>query len=310
MTSPGERTGIDGLAVTALGIHWIHELGYTINRPHGMGEYVLLRFYTPMLVQTAAGLMQGESGDCILYSPTFPQWFSGHNVGHADDFVHLDGPEVPALISRYRIPVNTIFRPREVDFIPTQIAAISRELHGRELFWQHSVRTLVDSLLLRLGRLANEQESSDLTSSNLAQAEVFRGIRMQVHERLQEHWTAASMARLANLSVSRFGVLYRKLFDVSPLEDLIEARLTRARVLLANKALSVGEAATEAGFRNACYFSRLFRRRVGIPPKDYYRRALLEDERGETAETRVPAVVAPVEANTVVHPIVKSETSK
>ncbi len=281
MSIPGELGRSFGLAVTALGIHWSHELGYTVNRPHGMGEYVLLRFYTPMLVQTAAGLIQGEPDDCLLYSPKFPEWFSGRGVGHADDFVHLDGPDIPVLINRYRIPLNTIFRPREVDFIPTQIAAISRELHGRELFWQHSVRTLVDSLLLRLGRLANERESSDLTSSDLVQAELFRTIRMQIHERLQEHWTTEKMARMANLSVSRFGVLYRKFFKVSPLEDLIEARLTRARVLLANKALSVGEAAAEAGFRNVCYFSRLFRRRLGVPPKNYYRRALLDDENRE-----------------------------
>jgi AraC-like DNA-binding protein len=283
-----EPAAVAGLAVMALGIHWAHELGYTVDRPHGMGEYVLLRFYSPMLVRTAAGMVHGKPGSCLLYTPEFPEWFSGRDVGHADDFVHLDGPDVPMLIGRYRVPVNLLFQPREVDFIPTMIAALSRELHGRELYWEQSVRTLVEWLLLRLGRLANEQESPDLTAADLAQAEVFRMIRTQIHERLQEHWTVGRMARMANLSASRFGVLYRKLFDVSPLEDLIEARLRRARMLLANAALSVGEAAAEAGFPNACYFSRLFRRRVGVSPRDYYRRALGGDEQGEASGTADP----------------------
>jgi transcriptional regulator GlxA family with amidase domain len=195
----------------------------------------------------------------------------------------MDGPEVPELVSRFRLPVNRLFRPREVDFIPPMITAIRRELYRREPFWQHSVRTLVETLLLRLGRLADEQERSGLTPADLARAEVFRSIRMQVHERLEERWTVASMAELANLSVSRFGVLYRKLFGVSPIEDLIDARLARARALLANAALSVGEAAAEAGFRNVCYFSRLFHRRVGSTPRDHYRRDLPERDSTKAA---------------------------
>ncbi|MCJ7751033.1 MAG: AraC family transcriptional regulator [Armatimonadetes bacterium] len=293
MSGPGEADGAYGLTVTALGIHWVHEPGYTVDRPHGMGEYVLLRFYTPMLVQTAAGFVHGEPNDCLLYSPSFPQWFSGRNVGHADDFVHFDGPEVPELIARYRVPLNTPFRCREVDFIPELIAALSRELHGRELFWQHSAGMLLESLLLRLGRLTNEGESSDITPADLAQADILRSIRRQVHERLQEPWTAASMARLSNLSVSRFSVLYRKFFEVSPIEDLIAARLARARVLLANTALSVGEAAEEAGFRNACYFSRLFRRRFGIAPRDYYHRAPGTEESENTVRAESPAEPTP-----------------
>ncbi|MGD0113248.1 MAG: AraC family transcriptional regulator [Armatimonadota bacterium] len=276
MTSLCEREDTGRAVVTALGVHWIHELGYTVDRPHGVDEYVLLRFYSPMLVRTAVGLVHGEPDDCLLYAPRFPQWFSGREVGHADDHMHIDGPEVPELVRRFRLPVNSLFRPREVDFIPPVITAISRELHRREPFWQHSVRTLVETLLLRLGRLTDEQERSGLTPADLAHAEVLRTIRTQVHERLEERWTVASLAKLANLSVSRFGVLYRTLFGVSPIEDLIDARLARARMLLANAALSVGEAAAEAGFRNVCYFSRLFHRRVGCTPRDYCHRDLPE----------------------------------
>lgn len=279
MSSSWTQDDASQVVVTALGVRWIHEMGYTVDRPHGLDEYVLLRFYSPMLVRTATGLVNGEPDDCLLYAPRFPQWFSGRDVGHADDHMHVDGPGVSELVSRFRLPVNRLFRPRQVDFIPPTITAISRELHRREPFWQHSVRTLVETLMLRLGRATGEQEQAGLTPADLVHAEALRTIRMQVHERLEERWTVASMARLANLSVSRFGVLYRTLFGVSPVEDLIDARLARARALLANAALSVGEAAAAAGFTNVCYFSRLFRRRVGSTPREYYRRGVAERAR-------------------------------
>ena len=95
---------------------------------------------------------------------------------------------------------------------------------------------------------------------------------MQVHERLAERWTVASMAELAHVSASRFAVLYKKVFGVSPVKDMIDARLARARGLLTNAGLSVGEVAAETGLTSLSYFSRLFRRRVGTTPRDYQRR--------------------------------------
>ncbi len=225
MSSSWTQDDASQVVVTALGVRWVHELGYTVDRPHGLDEYVLLRFYSPMLVRTAAGLVNGEPDDCLLYAPRFPQWFSGRGVGHADDHMHVDGPGVSELVSRFRLPVNRLFRPREADFIPPMLTAISRELHRREPFWERSVRTLVETLLLRLGRLTNEHEQSGLKPADLTHAEALRTIRMQVHERLEERWTVARMAGLANLSVSRFGVLYRSLFGTSPIEDLIDAAI-------------------------------------------------------------------------------------
>jgi AraC-like DNA-binding protein len=268
---PRDQEDGQPLEVTGLGVLWVRHLGFTIDRPHGLGEYLLLRFYTPMLVRTAAGLVHGEPGDCLLYEPAFPQWFTGRGVGYIDDWAHIRGRAMPELVARYRVPVNALFRPREVDFFSPILEAINRELYRRELFWENSVQMLVESLLMRLGRLANEQARFDLRPADLARAEVFRNVRMQVHERLEERWTVARMAELAHVSASRFAVLYKKLFGVSPVEDLIDARLARARALLTNAGLSVGEVATQTGFTSLCYFSRLFHRRVGTTPRDYHR---------------------------------------
>jgi AraC-like DNA-binding protein len=254
MVDLGDQEEAATLAVTGLGVLWVRQLGFTIDRPHGLGQYLLLRFYTPMLARTVAGLVHAEPGDCLLYEPTYPQWFSGRGVGYIDDWIHITGPAMPALVRRYEVPVNRLFRPRELDFFSPTLEAISRELYRRELFWQQSVRLLVESLLMRLGRLANEQESSDLGPADLARAEVLRRARMQVHERLEQRWTVASMAELAHVSTSRFAVLYKKLFGVSPVEDLIDARLARARALLTNAGLSVGEVAAQTGFSSlSCY---------------------------------------------------------
>jgi AraC-like DNA-binding protein len=77
------------------------------------------------------------------------------------------------------------------------------------------------------------------------------------------------MALLVHMSPKRFGQLHRKFFGISPAEDLIQARLERAKYLLSSTTLSVGRAAERSGFTNPYYFSRLFHRRVGCAPRDY-----------------------------------------
>ena len=107
---------------------------------------------------------------------------------------------------------------------------------------------------------------------------------MEVHERLDEHWTVAKMAQLAHMSASRFAVLSKRVLGVSPAEDLIEARLARAQELLTNSGMSVGEVAAQTGFTSLSYFSRIFRRRVGTTPRDHHRRRSREGQRAEATE--------------------------
>src|SRR5690606_38930229 len=132
------------------------------------------------------------------------------------------------------------------------------------------VALAVAKLILLLGRGLKEAEDQD-AGVDVARRKRLGRVRQHVHERLQEHWTVARMAKLAKLGENRFAVLYRESFGVSPMEDLIQARLNHAERLLTIRHITVSEAAERSGFGSLHYFSRLFRRRVGCPPSAYAR---------------------------------------
>jgi AraC family transcriptional regulator of arabinose operon len=185
-----------------------------------------------------------------------------------DDWLHVHGPLIPELVQCHEIPVNTIIRPRDAEFITPIFEGINREMRRQERGWSEAVRLLVESLFLQLGR---QLRPPGVTPEEAAWEETFRNLRMQVHERMQEPWTVAAMARSVHLGRARFAHLYTKLLGVSPVEDLIQARLLRARALLTNSGMSVAEAAKQCGFGSLCHFSRLFRKHVGCSPSDYRR---------------------------------------
>ncbi|NIM49677.1 MAG: hypothetical protein GTO22_10605, partial [Gemmatimonadales bacterium] len=133
MASLRGREEARSLEVTGLGVLWVRQQGFTIDRPQGLGDdYLLLRFYTPMSILTADGLTDGEPGDCLLYDPTFPQWYTGRGVGFIDDWLRVTPSGMPELVCRYGVPLNTLFRPRKLDFFSPTLEAIGAELRRRE----------------------------------------------------------------------------------------------------------------------------------------------------------------------------------
>jgi len=291
MRSAGEGHPSVGLMVEELGLGWQHDRIFTVERPYGLRDlYLLLRFHSPMKVRTVEGIVSAGPGDCLLYDPKFPQWYRGAEGGFTDDWLHVGGPRMPELTRLYQIPVNEILRPRETEFVTPLFESVNRELRRRDPLWRESVCLLVESLFVELSRQLLHRSQSQLTLVEAARVDGFRGIRMRVHDQMQKPWRVADMARLANLSPSRFAVLYLKLLGRSPMDDLIHARLQRARALLTDERLSVREVADRTGFGSVCHFSRLFRKHVGCAPRDYQRRPLagrpdMSDVRDEGSNT-------------------------
>lgn len=255
------------------GTDWPHELDDILDRPNGFaeyGEYLFLRFRTPMRVLTARGMERCKAGACLIYAPQHPQWYQGDGVGWRDDWCHVGGSHVKARLEQAGLPVNTLFQARNVNSLPLLIEEIRTELRRKDELWEEAVALTVAKMILLLGRGLREAEDRDAGVDVVRRKRLGR-VREHVHERLNQRWTVSQMAKLAKLGENRFAVLYRESFGVSPLEDLIQARLHHAERLLSIRHMTVSEAAERSGFGSIHYFSRLFRRRVGCAPSEYQR---------------------------------------
>ena len=60
--------------------------------------------------------------------------------------------------------------------------------------------------------------------------------------------------------------------DITPVEYLIEFRISRAMVLLDESDISIEEVGRRCGFESASYFTKIFKRRTGVTPSIYCKR--------------------------------------
>ncbi|MDQ0063608.1 AraC family transcriptional regulator [Paenibacillus harenae] len=81
------------------------------------------------------------------------------------------------------------------------------------------------------------------------------------------------LARSSGVGASQFYKAFRERTGLSPLKYVISTRLNASLRLLADPSVSVSEAAHSVGYLDEYYFSRLFKKQMGLTPTDYAARA-------------------------------------
>jgi AraC-like DNA-binding protein len=93
---------------------------------------------------------------------------------------------------------------------------------------------------------------------------------------LETNWrkeiALADLTAISHMSESTLLRAFRKATGASPIEYVLRLRVRKACELLQKTDLTVSEIAGETGFADSNYFTRQFRKIVGLPPRDYRNR--------------------------------------
>lgn len=104
---------------------------------------------------------------------------------------------------------------------------------------------------------------ADLYSTNTVR------VRDVIELHLFSNLKLEQLAKLCNLSLSSFKRKFKKEFNDSPTNYIIEKRLEKAKELLSISNLPISEIAYKMGFQDSLYFTRLFKDKIGMPPTTY-----------------------------------------
>ena len=120
------------------------------------------------------------------------------------------------------------------------------------------------ALLLALFRRIGDMDAAVGSRTQLHPA--VRSAQAHLETHLNEALTLASVARAVGVSASHLSALFAEQHGVGPMHYLQRLRLERACWLLSNPYLRIHEIAETCGYEDVNYFTRLFRRSLGISP--------------------------------------------
>ncbi len=97
----------------------------------------------------------------------------------------------------------------------------------------------------------------------------FISLRNEIMTSPQKEWNVQDMANKCNLSPSRFQNKYRKMFRISPMADVIAARIVMSKALLQNTRFTIHTVAEKSGYSSETFFVRRFKDRASMTPSEY-----------------------------------------
>lgn len=100
-------------------------------------------------------------------------------------------------------------------------------------------------------------------------ADYVRRAKNYIHVNYAGDVSVQGIARSLGLSRSYFSAVFSKAEGVSPQEYLVDYRLRKAAELICRHGLRPGEAAAASGYTDVFTFSKMFKKKFGVPPGRY-----------------------------------------
>ncbi len=98
-------------------------------------------------------------------------------------------------------------------------------------------------------------------------------IHRYIHQFLHEELSLTKLAELVYLSPPYLSRMYKQITGQGLLEYINDTRIQKAKLLLKTTEKKIHDIASEVGLESAPYFTRLFRKKVGIAPQEYRERS-------------------------------------
>src|SRR3546814_197501 len=132
--------------------------------------------------------------------------------------------------------------------------------------YQPLISGVVFHLLGLIHSIAREHQFE--AGENMAETIVNKA-RILFRANVEQQISPEKIAEELGLSYSWFRKTFKAYTGIAPGQYLIQLKIEKAKMLLADPARSVKEIAHELNFDSSFYFSRLFKEKTGMPPEKY-----------------------------------------
>jgi AraC-like DNA-binding protein len=138
------------------------------------------------------------------------------------------------------------------------------EVHHLELGYVTRVNQLIDELLIMITRQLTRQSNPSRDFSKL-----FMRLEDALRKDLSHQWTVEEMAAIAGMGSTLFTEKVKNFTGFTPINYLINIRVSEAIKLLKRKEVSITEIALDMGFYSSQHFSTTFKKLTGYTPGEF-----------------------------------------
>jgi len=115
-----------------------------------------------------------------------------------------------------------------------------------------------------------------LSSPSRLDKNYLQSVKEYIHHNYTQDLTQKQIAKQFNVTPNYLSAAFKKKFGTTMLNYIHELRLRQAKKMLENPDISIIDISHAVGFADAKYFSRIFRQRENLSPREYRKKILHE----------------------------------
>ena len=150
---------------------------------------------------------------------------------------------------------------------------IQGEFIYQEIGYATRINQLIDELFILTARQLTRQNNSRRDFP-----QTFMKLEQTLRENLSHQWTVEEMAALVGLGTTAFSEKAKSYTGFSPLNYLINIRISEAIKLLKRPDVHVTDIALDVGFYSSQHFATTFKKLTGYTPSEFRKKNIPETE--------------------------------
>ena len=256
------------MRITVADVDNVQDKNFKLHRQSGREDYLFVLFKSPAKVMVDGEYIRADYGSFIIFDKhKIQSYFPCDNQQFIHDFIHFDLENHSEEHIFADIPKGTLLHSSRPDTLSSVLTEIKIELSST--FTKYKPQLLTNLGTVFLYRIKSEIENANGVKVRRSHFAEIYGLRLSLYRDPQRDWSIETMSREVCLSRSYFQFLYKSFFSVSCNEDIINARVSYAKILLSTGALSVTEIAEKCGYRGTEHLIRQFKSKTGVSPQRF-----------------------------------------
>ncbi len=255
-----------------------HPKGFAFDWQHGR----ILEGFALNYISSGRGTFESrprfstsiEPGHAFLLFPKiWHRYAPDPEAGWHEHWIGFDGEIARRWLRRKLFsPKNPVVKINAEDTVLATFSRIMQSIRANRPALQQILAGATDNLMGLIYSAQQAQPAHDAQNTNAIESAIARIQNDFACDLNMKH-----LARELGVGYSWFRHTFTAHTGLSPHQYLLEFRLVRARNLLAESEFSIKEIATQTGFGDEFYFSRLFRQKLNLSPTQWRNRSRHHD---------------------------------
>lgn len=254
--------------IRASGYGSVYDSGYSFHRGTEAGVFLIVLAKSRICFGFDGRKAVLPENTLIIYDGSCEVDYASADSSLVCNWLVFDAEGDSEFFESLELIFNLPLRFADTDFIDELMRNITSEFYSMN---SHRLK-ITDVMLKTLLFKADEQcRPREICQSSTVEPHynLLVELREKIYRNPQKKWNVDLMAADVSMSRSYFQHVYREVFGVSCMTDVINGKIEKAKEILSETSCTVSQVAAMCGYDNEEHFMRQFKRIVGETPTGY-----------------------------------------